>query len=185
MDQRLHRRERNATRHDAVVVLGAKPAAPGEPGPAMMRRVAFACAVLKSQDLGALVVSGGLTGPAPSEAAMMKALALGHGIDAARIVVEDHSRNTFENAVFTAREMHARGWTRIVLVTDAWHMPRALYVFRRLGIGVDAMPVPRPPDVSRRTWLLHYLIDLRALMRSAWLFRIGRHKPVVAALLRQ
>lgn len=168
---------------DAVVVLGAKPAGPGEASAAMRRRVAHAVGVMQARGIPCLIVSGGVTGDPPSEAVIMHDLAIRLGVAAEFIIVEDRSRNTFENAVFTAREMRGRGWRRLLLVTDAWHMPRARYVFRRLGIAADGAAVPRPADLSRRAWLLHYLADLWALARSAWLFRLGRHKPIVAAIL--
>ena len=113
----------------------------------------------------------------------MRRLVLEHGASVKTIVTEDRSRNTFENAVYTGRVMRDQGWRQIVIVTDAWHMRRALYVFRRLGLDASGDPVPRPSDVSRLAWARAYADDRAALMRSAWLFWIGRDKHIVKSVL--
>lgn len=168
---------------DAVVVLGAAVVAPGVPGPAMKRRVAHAARVLADRRIGHLVVSGGKHERGASEAEVMRRLALDHGVPEERIVIEDRSRNTFENAVYTGRIILDRGWSGIVVVTDAWHMRRALFVCRRLGLAASGDAVPRPADVPRRRWLRAHCDDTFALAHSAWLFAIGADKPLVAQVL--
>ena len=63
------------------------------------------------------------------------------GIDADRIVVESQSRNTHENAVESARIVRERGWTNLLLVTSAFHLPRAVGCFRAVGLDVATLPV--------------------------------------------
>ena len=61
------------------------------------------------------------------------------GVPADAIVLERESRNTWENAAFTAKLLHARGRTSPVIVTSALHVRRALLYFRAFrlsGIGV-------------------------------------------------
>ena len=45
--------------------------------------------------------------------------------------------------------MTDRGWQRALLVTDRFHMPRALYTFR--AFGIDVMPEPNPVPLSFTT----------------------------------
>jgi uncharacterized SAM-binding protein YcdF (DUF218 family) len=75
------------------------------------------------------------------------------GIDHGRITLESKSRNTYENAVLTAAIVKPAPGQRWLLVTSAWHMPRAVGCFRRAGFAVEAWPVdyraPRPLDVTR------------------------------------
>ena len=54
--------------------------------------------------------------------------------------IERHSDTTWENARYTAQLLKRLGLSRILLVTDAAHMPRALYAFRRNGVQV--LPAP-------------------------------------------
>lgn len=167
---------------DAVIVLGAPPAAPGVPGAAIERRLDHGVAVLKNRGAAHLVLSGGIVGAPPAEAEVMRSLAIERGIAEARIVVEDQAKNTFENALYTGLIMRQRGWQRVVVVTDAFHMPRALYVYRRLGLKVRGDPVRTRASDSLVTRLRLYAREALAFARCAWLFRIGRHKPFVAAV---
>lgn len=63
------------------------------------------------------------------------------GIARERIVLEGKSRNTYENATFTRALIDAAPHTRWLLVTSAYHMPRAIGVFRTAGFNVTAYPV--------------------------------------------
>ena len=79
--------------------------------------------------------------PAPREAELEARLLASWGIDPARLLVEDRSRNTRENAVESARIVRERGFARVLLVTSAAHLPRALGCFRAVGLDPDALPV--------------------------------------------
>lgn len=63
------------------------------------------------------------------------------GIDPARITFENRSRNTDENARFTADLVGAEKGRDWWLVTSAFHMPRAIGCFRAAGFNVRAYPV--------------------------------------------
>ncbi len=64
------------------------------------------------------------------------------GVAQSRIVVEERSRNTYENAIFTHAVVKPQPGERFLLVTSAAHMPRAVGVFRQAGFDV----VPYPTD---------------------------------------
>ena len=165
---------------DAVVVLGAAMAAPGVPGPALRRRLEHGVTAFFAHDAAHLLVSGGIVGPPPAEAHMMRDLALARGVAAERIIVEDMARNTFENAVYAGRIMRERGWSRVIIVTDSHHLPRALYVFRRLGLKVTGEGVPRPSGTSRLSWARAHLDERIRIVHSIGLFAIGAHEPLLA-----
>ncbi len=63
------------------------------------------------------------------------------GVDETRVVFEDKSRNTFENAIFTRELVHPRKNERWLLITSAFHMPRAVGIFRRAGMTLIPYPV--------------------------------------------
>jgi uncharacterized SAM-binding protein YcdF (DUF218 family) len=63
------------------------------------------------------------------------------GVPRARVMLESRSRNTAENAVFTKEMVQPKPGERWLLVTTAWHMPRAVGSFRRAGFPVEAYPV--------------------------------------------
>lgn len=166
---------------EAVIVLGAAIVAPGVPGPALVRRVEWGVAVFHARRARHLVLSGGSTGVhAPAEAHLMRDVALTLGVDAGSIVVEDRSRNTFENAIYTGAIIRRRRWRRILVVTDAFHLPRALYIYRRLGLAVEGEGVPRTQTISRARWLRFMVEEKMRHLRSAQLFWIGAHKRLIA-----
>lgn len=106
-------------------------------------------------------MSGGPVSHPTPEAWAMRDLALSLGLAAARVEIEDRARNTIENALHTRPILAARGWRRVLVVTDAYHLPRALYVFRRLGVmaeGAGARPSRR-----RAEWVLAWLREVAAL----------------------
>ncbi|WP_342361975.1 YdcF family protein [Terrarubrum flagellatum] len=75
------------------------------------------------------------------EADLVKAKIGAYGVDPARLVVENQSRTTWENAVMTRDVVRPEPGQRWLLVTSAWHMPRAVGCFRQAGFSVDAYPV--------------------------------------------
>ena len=68
----------------------------------------------------------------PSRAGAMRMLLDALGVPDDAMVIEDSSRNTRQNAVFTERLATARGIERVLLVTSHWHLRRAEAVFRRV-----------------------------------------------------
>ena len=165
---------------DAVIVLGAAVVAPGVPGPALVRRVEWGVGIFRARLARHLVLSGGRVGAAPAESHLMREIALSLGVAGARIIVEDRSRNTFENAIYTGAIIRRRGWRRIVVVTDAFHLPRALYIFRRLGLAVEGAGIPRNPTTSRARWLRHIVEEKVRYLRSTQMFWVGAHKRLIA-----
>jgi uncharacterized SAM-binding protein YcdF (DUF218 family) len=90
-----------------------------------------------------VILTGGRAAPDDSvvEAEVLRSQLEAWGIDRSRILLEDQARNTRENATFSRKIIDAHQFRRIVLVTSAIHMPRALDCFRDVGLAVDALPV--------------------------------------------
>jgi len=64
------------------------------------------------------------------------------GLDAGgRLLLESKARDTWENAVNVKTMVEPRPGERWLLVTSAWHMPRAIGIFRRVGFAVEPWPV--------------------------------------------
>jgi uncharacterized SAM-binding protein YcdF (DUF218 family) len=85
--------------------------------------------------------SGSLTGGEVAEAQLTLRLFASFGITRERILLEDRSRNTAENAVFARRVAQPRPGERWLLVTSAYHLPRAVGAFRKAGFDVEPYPV--------------------------------------------
>ena len=97
-----------------------------------------------------LVFSGGsgFIGGGVAEADVISRQADVIGVPRTRLILENRSRNTYENAAFTAALVQPKPGERWLLVTSAWHMPRAIGCFRQAGFAVDAFPV----DYRTRGW---------------------------------
>jgi uncharacterized SAM-binding protein YcdF (DUF218 family) len=63
------------------------------------------------------------------------------GVAPGRVVPEDKSRNTVENARFSREVAQPKPGERWLLVTSAYHLPRSVGVFRQAGFPVEAYPV--------------------------------------------
>jgi uncharacterized SAM-binding protein YcdF (DUF218 family) len=90
-----------------------------------------------------IVASGGKVfadTPGPSLAQAMSDFLVDLGVRPADIVLEDQSRTTHENALYTEEILTRLGVHRVILVTDATHMRRAARCLRALGVEVTPAP---------------------------------------------
>jgi uncharacterized SAM-binding protein YcdF (DUF218 family) len=105
----------------------------------------FAMAALaKRYPQAKLVFTGGsgrLFAQDKKEAHLVAPLIQSLGVDSARAIFEDQSRNTTENATFSRRLADPKAGETWLLVTSAWHMPRTVGSFRKAGWPVVAYPV--------------------------------------------
>lgn len=110
-----------------------------------------------SGQIRTFILSGGaasLTGRTKPEADYVKPVLLGFGVPDSAILIENKSRNTHENAVFTKELLRKNGITdTVLLVTSAFHMRRASAVFNKAGIPVKAYPVHFISDYGRGYFL--------------------------------
>lgn len=84
---------------------------------------------------------GDWLGSGPSEAEQARGFFTSFGLPEQRVEYESASRTTHENAVLTARLPGVDTTQRWLLVTSAWHMPRAMATFAKAGWNVTAYPV--------------------------------------------
>ena len=96
-----------------------------------------------------LLMTGGIVEPGATPVGELMARSAHDDFGARVRWVEPLSRDTWENAAFSAPLLRAAGITRVFLVTHDWHMRRALVAFRHAGI--DAVPIPTYADP--RPWL--------------------------------
>lgn len=75
-----------------------------------------------------------------NEAEIEKRMLLSLGVPEDKIFLENKSRNTAENAAFSQEIAAQQGWQRPILVTSAFHLPRAVRFFARAGFTV--LPYP-------------------------------------------
>jgi uncharacterized SAM-binding protein YcdF (DUF218 family) len=139
----------------AIVILGGGRlhAAPGEqgrdiPGPQTLLRLRHGAQLQRQTGLPVLVSGGSPADTGQSEAAIMaRSLREDFGVPVRWL--EEQSENTAQNASMAAQILRQAGITRVALVTDAIHMPRAQAIFIRSGLEVVAAPAA---FVSQKKW---------------------------------
>jgi len=152
----------------AIIVLGGDlhrgaGGVPDSLGPLSLERVAYAARLYRIVRLP-VAVSGGPTGGSSSgvAAAMREELEQDFAVPVAW--TEQRSRSTFENASFTAQLLRPENITSVFVVTQAWHMPRALWSFER--VGLHAIPWPTPRTAIRAAGIGDFLPSATAILQS-------------------
>lgn len=114
-----------------------------------------------------LLVSGGSVfgGTTPEAELMREALEVDFNVPVRWL--EDRSRNTVENAQFTAELLAKEGVRGILLVTHAMHMPRSVAAFEERGMRVYPAPTGFRSGVSSAAGLLNWLPSAGALEKSS------------------
>jgi len=119
--------------------------------PDTMFRTMFALELYRDGTSCPIVVCGGVVDPddeAPPVARLMREVLVNTGVAADDIIVEDRSTTTYENARQCGRALSERGVSKVVLVTEATHMPRAVRCFLAQGLEVVPAPCHRRQHVS-------------------------------------
>lgn len=88
-----------------------------------------------------IVLSGGVVfAEDGNESAIEKRVLIEAGVPETMIYTEDNSRNTAENAAYTMQLCREHGWKSIILLTSAFHMPRAMGFFSQKETVVRPYP---------------------------------------------
>jgi uncharacterized SAM-binding protein YcdF (DUF218 family) len=127
-----------------AVVLGSYVLPDGKPGGALLRRIEKAVALFRKKEVEYILATGGVGINPVSEAESMRDFALENGVPEDRIFLEKKAANTLDNARLAAEIIEKEGWTRVLLVTDGYHMLRAALLFRVFGIRVVPCGVETP-----------------------------------------
>jgi uncharacterized SAM-binding protein YcdF (DUF218 family) len=181
LEQRFPRWDERLGPPDGMVVLGGaideivssarESFMLSEHGPRLAAAVELARRYPKTR----IVFSGGSAGLLDNqvkEAAVALRVLERVGVAPARVTAEDRSRNTIENAVFSKAAADPKPGERWLLVTSAFHMPRAMGVFRRVDFPVEAYPVDwrttGPADFIRFNWTMGAGLGRTSLATHEW-----------------
>lgn len=141
----------------AIIILGAEVAhgmAGPSPGPLTLERLRAGAALHRATQLP-LLVTGGVLSPGEPPIATLMARSLAEDFATTARWVEPRAADTRENARFSAAMLTAEGITAALLVSHAWHLPRARDAFVRAGFTVAPAPWlrRRPPEFGASQWL--------------------------------
>ena len=156
----------------AIVILGAAVWPGGRPSPTLARRIARGAAEAARLPDALVIGSGGLGRVPPAEAHVIARELVVLGIAAERILTEAGSTSTLENARHSIALMRAHGVRRALVVSDAWHLPRAVLTFRRLGVTASGVAAERSLETPLHRWLFCCVREAVAL--PVYLVRLAR-----------
>lgn len=156
---------------DAIVVLGGHTANNKvnwfDSNSSLTRsRIQRGAELYQAQRAPLILVSGAALDRGTSEAQLMARYLRQQHIDENAIALEEHSFTTKENAIFSAKILQEKGWHRILLVTSALHMPRAVAAFEKENLEVIAAPVAPQITPKDTNWLALWQPNLQVMNAS-------------------
>jgi uncharacterized SAM-binding protein YcdF (DUF218 family) len=174
---------RSDVTYDTVVLLGGVVDEAGTEGSGVpsyndnVERLLVTYDLLRTNKARTVIISGGSGGliqmSPVNEADVLASQLEAWGIAKDRIILEREALNTRENATYTARILHERGFSKVLLVTSAFHMKRAAGCFRAENIDFDTLAADHrtyDPRTRSGRWLpqaSHFMMSSAAIREQS------------------
>jgi vancomycin permeability regulator SanA len=152
-------------RADVVIALGAQ-VAPGrtQPMPFLRGRLDTAAALVTSGRAKVILISGDANGGSGNETSVMNDYLASVGIERERLVIDPYGLDTYDSCV-RARQVY--GVTRALIVTQSYHLARAVTLCRQAGIDTDGVAA-RCDDCRPQTLAANSVREYFACTKAAW-----------------
>ncbi len=131
----------SAADYDCILVLGAGVRDDGTPSDMLYDRVKVACAAYHAMGDIPMIMSGDHTGDY-NEVGVMKALAVEMSVYSADVFLDHEGYSTYESLY---RAKHVFGAQKILIITQEYHLHRALYIARELGMEAEGISADLRP----------------------------------------
>lgn len=125
----------NDAKGDVLIVLGAGSFGDGFPAESSVLRSLYAVRAYQTARFRKVVLSGWAVSD------HMRRILMAEGVPAEAIVIENASKSTRENALYTAQMLAGEPGSKLLLTSD-YHMFRALRCFRKVGMSITPLPIP-------------------------------------------
>jgi uncharacterized SAM-binding protein YcdF (DUF218 family) len=143
----------------------------GTPTDGMLGRIVTAARLQKELHCPVIVSGGAVFEFETPEAPIDKRFLVDLGVPADRVIVEEKSRDTVENAIYSAQICAARGFRHPLLVTSAYHMRRSVIACRKSGLDVVPVPSSFRANAAKKYGWIHYLPNASALEETSTALR--------------
>ncbi len=145
-----------------IIVLGAKLHG-SKPSKSLLYRMNTALVYMKRYPNMKLIATGGKgSDETIPEALAIKNYFLNKGIDSDRIIVEDKSKNTFENLKFSRGLIKEKGKVKVNIVTNRYHVLRAKILAKRNNFEAYGVPSKTPEKVIIKSYLRESLAIIKS-----------------------
>ena len=137
----------NNLKGDVIILLGGgiyedvrDLSGSGFPGEDMLGRIVTAVRLQKRLNIPIIISFGSVYKDRNAGAPIVKRFLMDLGVDESQIILEDKSKDTFENAKYSIEICEKRGFTLPILLTSAYHLKRSYWVFEHLGMNINPFP---------------------------------------------
>lgn len=161
-------------RADAALVLGAA-AWDKRPSPVFRERINHALYLYRTGIVKKLIFTGGTSKTGfMTEAAVGRRYALKKGVSADDIVYENQSRDTYQNLLNGKQLANDNNIDSIIIVSDPYHMARAAFMAKDLGLNAQTSPTPTTRYTATQTKLRFLAQESYSLMVYQWMHALHR-----------
>ena len=156
---------------DVVVVFGAQVHGSGVASTSLNDRMTTAIQLYKDHLVKRLLVSGGVGESGFNEAIVMRDIAVKAGVPARDVAVDSNGVSTNATVTDTVPFFGGDGWTRILAVSQFYHLPRIKLAYQRAGWNVltvpagTSSPIPQTPYSVVREIPAFWVYYLEAVFR--------------------
>ena len=158
-----------------AIVFGAGLWRDGRPTPVLRDRVATAASLYFAGKVEKLLMSGDNRSDSYNEPLAMRDYAVELGVPAEAIVLDYAGQRTYDTC-YRARDIF--GIRQAILVTQAFHLPRALYTCNKLGVRAIGVPADRRiyRNYSLFVWNMR---EVPATLVALWEVHVSRPQPIL------
>jgi len=125
---------------DVAVVFGARAFPDGRLSTSLRARVDRSIELYHDGYVSTLLFTGGIDADGVNEPKMMRDYAITHGVNPANIIIDDQGNNTDLSAINTVPMFHEMGATRVLAISQNYHLPRIKMTYRAEGFNVLTVP---------------------------------------------
>lgn len=150
---------------DTAIVLGAKSYIDHKYNPCLVSRVNAGVFLYNKKFVSKLILSGGIDKEDnANEAKTMEKIAIEKGASPDGLILESESTSTYENLLNSARIMKKNNFKNATLVTEPFHIARALLTAKSLGIETNYYPDSDSPCWKEKYFSKYFLKEPVAIM---------------------
>jgi vancomycin permeability regulator SanA len=157
-----------------AIVFGAGVRSDGTLSPMLADRVAAAIQLYQAGTIHKILMTGDNSRTDYDEVTAMRRYAVEHGVPFADITLDYAGFSTYDSCYRAAAIF---GVTRALLLTQRYHLPRAIYTCRQLGVDADGIGTPDWERYSMRVIGPYAAREALATLKALWQVHVTRPLP--------
>ena len=157
-----------------AIVFGAGLWQDGTPTPMLADRVQAAVDLYNQSRVNKILMTGDNSSSDYNEVKAMQEYAVEHGVSLTDITLDYAGFSTYESC-YRAKEIF--GVTQAVLVTQKYHLPRAVYTCSNMGIETVGLGTPDWGKFETDSMRYYFARELLAVLKALWEVHVTRPKP--------